>query len=83
MAMTKADIVEALYEKPDKWAQYALHNIASMGRFSIDNSADNYAKLVWGLQKCPVDSNELSKVRADYSEHDKCRIFKPAQVAAG
>ena len=73
--------VEALYEKPESWAEYALHNMAGMGRFSIDTSVDNYAKLIWGLQKCPVDFNELSKVRADYSEHDKCRIFNPVQAA--
>ncbi|MBI2742714.1 MAG: glycogen/starch/alpha-glucan family phosphorylase [Chlamydiales bacterium] len=69
--------VEALYEKPESWAEFAIHNIASMGKFSSDESISNYAKLVWGLEKCPIDTQELEKVRGDYSEHDKCRIFPP------
>lgn len=67
--------VEALFETPAKWAEYALHNIAAMGKMSIDESVSNYAKLVWGLEKCPLDEVELENVRMDYSEHDKCRIF--------
>lgn len=70
--------VEELYAKPESWAEFALHNIAAMGRFSSDESVANYAKLVWGLEKCPIDPDELAKVRSDYSEHDKCRIFNPA-----
>ncbi len=69
--------VEDLYQKPNLWSEFAIHNIAGMGKFSIDNSVDNYAKLCWGLEKCPVDRRELSKVREEYSEHDKCRILNP------
>lgn len=68
--------VEELYATPSKWAEYALHNIASMGKFSSDQSVHNYSKLIWDLEKCPVDPVELSKVRADYSEHDRCRIIR-------
>lgn len=67
--------VEELYSDKAKWAEYAIHNIAGMGRFSSDNSVHNYAKLIWDLKPCSVDKNELEKVRIDYSEHDKCRIF--------
>ena len=67
--------VEELYLKPNEWAQYAIHNIASMGPFSSDESIHNYSKLVWQLEHCPVEKDELAKVRAEYSEHDKCRIF--------
>ena len=67
--------VEALYLDPLKWAEYAIHNIAGMGNFSTDASVHNYAKLVWGIEPCPCDSDELKKVRAEYSEHDKCRIL--------
>ncbi len=67
--------VEALYAQPLKWAEYALHNIAAMGRFSTDESIHNYAKNIWDIKSCPVDPGELSRVRADYSEHDKCRIL--------
>ena len=67
--------VEELYSTPNKWAECAIQNIAHMHRFSIDTSVHNYAKLVWGLTPAPVNKDELSKVRIQYSEHDKCRIF--------
>jgi glycogen phosphorylase len=67
--------VEELYQQPSKWAEYALHNIASMGKFSTDESIHNYAKKIWEIQPCPVERGELERVRADYSEHDKCRIL--------
>lgn len=67
--------VEQLFQEPEKWAETAIHNIASMGRFSSDESIHNYAKLVWDLNPCPCDPEEYEKVRAEYSEHDKCRIL--------
>jgi glycogen phosphorylase len=70
--------VEELYQDPLKWAEYAIHNMAAMGNFSTDVSIDNYARRIWDLEKCPVDEGELNKVREEYSEHDKCRIFPQA-----
>ncbi len=67
--------VEDLYVDPEKWAEYALHNIAGMGQFSTDVSIHNYAHQIWDLKQCPIDPSELSRVRAEYSEHDKCRLF--------
>lgn len=67
--------VEALYANPHQWAEYALNNIAAMGNFSSDQSAHNYAKLIWDIKPCPVDKDELLRVRSEYSEHDKCRIL--------
>jgi starch phosphorylase len=67
--------VEALYLEPNKWAEYALQNIAHMKRFSTDESIRNYANIVWGLLPEPVDPEELAQVRLQYSQHDKCRIF--------
>ena len=66
---------EELYSTPEKWAQYAIHNIAGMGRFSSDNSIHNYAKQIWDLTPCPLGKQELARVRDEYSEHDKCRIL--------
>jgi glycogen phosphorylase len=66
--------VEELFSQPAKWAECAIHNIAGMG-FSSDESIHNYAKLIWNLERCPVDSKELARVRDEYSEHDKCRIL--------
>lgn len=67
--------VEELYLQPNKWAEYAIQNIAHMKKFSTDESIHNYASLIWDLSPCPVDKDELAKVRQQYSEHDKCRIF--------
>jgi len=67
--------VEELYLQPNKWAEYAIQNIAHMKKFSTDESIHNYANLIWDLTPCPVNKEELARVRQQYSEHDKCRIF--------
>lgn len=67
--------VEALYSNPSLWAEHALRNIAAMGRFSTDEAIHKYAREVWEIQPCLVDPKELSRVRDEYSEHDKCRII--------
>ncbi len=66
--------VEKLYSHPEKWAEYAIHNMAGMGPFSADVSIENYAQKIWHLQKCPPDLEELSAVRQEYSQHDRCRV---------
>lgn len=66
---------EDLYAWPSQWAEYAIRNIAGMGSFSSDESIQNYVKEVWGLQKYPVDTQILQKVRQEYTEHDRCRIL--------
>lgn len=67
--------VEELFVNSSVWAEYAIHNMAGMGRFSTDESIHNYARKVWDLNPSPCDKEELEKVRAEYSEHDKCRIL--------
>lgn len=64
--------VEELYRKPRLWAEYALHNIAGMGKFSSDYSIHNYAKLIWNIQPCPLDQELLDRVRYDYAVHSRC-----------
>lgn len=66
--------VDTLYRNPLAWAQTALHNIASMGKFSADNAIQTYATQIWGLTPTPPDPHVLDKVREEYSEHDRCRI---------
>jgi len=61
--------VETLFKTPLKWAECAIHNIAGMGKFSSDNSVNNYATLIWGIQPCPLDQEILDRVRYDYEEH--------------
>lgn len=64
--------VEELYKKKRAWAECALHNIAGMGKFSSDYAIHNYAKLVWGIQPCPLDQELLDRVRYEYALHDRC-----------
>lgn len=66
--------VEALYLKPNLWAETAIHNIAAMGKFSTDESIRNYAKNIWEIEPCPPDPEIVAKVRDEYSEHDRCKI---------
>jgi starch phosphorylase len=67
--------VEVLFSQPLKWAEYALHNISKMGKFSTDYSIKNYAEKIWGLEPIQIDDEILERVRSDYSEHDQCRIY--------
>jgi starch phosphorylase len=64
--------VEELYKKKRLWAEYALHNIAGMGKFSADFSIHNYANLIWNIQPCPLDQELLDRVRYDYAIHNRC-----------
>lgn len=67
--------VEALYQKPEAWAEYVIHNIAGMGKFTIDHSVDNYCSKVWNITPCPADDEILSRVRHEYDLVDQCRIY--------
>jgi len=58
---------EELFKSPRRWAEIALHNIAGMGEFSIDRSVDQYAQLIWSIQKCPINREILDRVRYDYA----------------
>lgn len=67
--------VEDLYQDPDKWAEFVIHNIAGMGTFSTDVSIKKYSELVWQLAPCPADEEILDRYRDEFSKHDRCRIF--------
>lgn len=67
--------VEELYKDEEKWAFYALHNIAGMGKFSSDTSIRNYSDLIWQLTPCPADPDILERYRDEFSKIDRCRIF--------
>ncbi len=68
--------VETLFSDPNKWATYAIHNIAGMGKFSSDYSIKNYCEKVWNIQPCPIDEEILERIRHDYSVMDVCRVYK-------
>jgi glycogen phosphorylase len=60
--------VEDLYKTPLKWAEFAIHNIAGMGKFSTDRAIQEYSDNIWGLTPCPPDKEVLTKVRQAYLE---------------
>ncbi|MCE5318175.1 MAG: glycogen/starch/alpha-glucan phosphorylase [Parachlamydia sp.] len=68
--------VEQVYQDPHKWAEFAIHNIAGMGKFSTDVSIKNYSELVWGLVPCLIDEDILERIRHDYALIDVCRVYK-------
>lgn len=63
--------VEALYEEPLKWAEYAIHNIAGMGKFSTDRSIKEYSEKVWGIKPCPTDEEILATVEHEYRLYER------------
>lgn len=67
--------VEELYLQPNLWAEYAIHNMAGMGFFSSDNSIKNYAEKIWGIMPCSPNEEELSRIRKEYTDLDRCRIL--------
>src|ERR1700733_14839447 len=44
----------ALYAEPGAWAQKAILNVASSGKFSSDRSIAEYASEIWKVEPCPV-----------------------------
>ncbi|MFZ0139032.1 MAG: glycogen/starch/alpha-glucan phosphorylase [Candidatus Sulfotelmatobacter sp.] len=48
------DRVGALYAEPGAWAQKAILNVASSGKFSSDRSIAQYASEIWKVEPCPV-----------------------------
>jgi glycogen phosphorylase len=46
--------IEALYADPDAWAEKAILNVASAGKFSSDRTIAEYAADIWKLEPCPV-----------------------------
>ena len=66
--------VETLFQDPNRWAEFAIHNVASMGIFSADRSIQEYAKNIWNLEKCPIDAQELLRMNKEFQENDRCFI---------
>jgi len=46
--------VGLLYADRAAWAQKAIWNIASSGRFSSDRTIAEYASDIWKIEPCPV-----------------------------
>jgi starch phosphorylase len=48
------DRLGALYSDPGAWAQKAILNVASSGKFSSDRTIAQYAAEIWRAEPCPV-----------------------------
>jgi len=48
------DRVGALYGEPGAWAQKAILNVASSGKFSSDRTIAEYNSEIWKAKPCPV-----------------------------
>jgi starch phosphorylase len=44
------DEVSTTYNNTAKWADMAIHNIASSGKFSSDRTIAEYAREIWGME---------------------------------
>jgi glycogen phosphorylase len=44
----------ALYRDPGAWAQKAVLNVASSGKFSSDRTIHEYATEIWKAEPCPI-----------------------------
>ncbi len=62
--------VDALYQQRSLWAEYAINNIAGMGRFSVDRSIQEYATQVWGIDPIELRVDVLDSIRKGYETFD-------------
>jgi len=61
--------VEEFYIDKNKWAEFAIQNMAGMSRFSSDSVINNYAKSIWNLDNCPLNPHIMEKVKQEFEEH--------------
>ena len=66
--------VEELYVDKYKWAKFAIHNIAGMGRFSSDEVINNYARSIWNIEPCPLEPYIIERVTKEYMESNICYV---------
>merc|ERR1719464_1957005 len=48
--ISSQDEVSSTYKDQAKWAEMAIHNIASSGKFSSDRTIAEYAREIWGME---------------------------------
>mgnify|MGYP000952902436 FL=1 len=46
--------IQQVYSNPSKWAEKAILNTASSGKFSADRTIEQYAQEIWKLKKTPI-----------------------------
>ena len=58
--------VEELYSKPQDWAKFAIHNIASMAPFSSDVSIKNYAEHIWKINAEEMNPEIFKQIKEEF-----------------
>jgi len=48
--MRSQEVVSEMYRDQARWAEMAIHNIASSGKFSSDRTISEYAREIWGME---------------------------------
>jgi len=48
--ITSQEMVSQVYTDQSKWAEMAIYNIASSGKFSSDRTIAEYAREIWGME---------------------------------
>lgn len=54
------ELVNQTYLDQDKWTKMAIHNVASMGKFSSDRTIKQYADEIWDAKSVAVDMSTCS-----------------------
>ena len=50
------DRVDALYRRPQEWARKAVLNVAHSGKFSSDRTIAEYAREIWRVEPCIIET---------------------------
>ncbi len=56
--------IVAAYEDKQKWAEMAITNTASCGKFSSDRTIEEYVRDIWHLEKVQIPAPEVKKTAA-------------------
>ena len=56
--------IVAAYEDKQKWAEMAITNTASSGKFSSDRTIEEYVRDIWHLEKVQLPAPEVKKTAA-------------------
>ena len=75
--------VEELYKDQNKWAEYAIHNIAGMGKFSSDRAIKEYAANIWDIGPVPIKPEYYNKIQDAYQKSEEGSTAAPLRPLQG
>ncbi len=68
--------IVAAYEDKQKWAEMAITNTASSGKFSSDRTIEEYVRDIWHLEKVQIPAPEVKKTAAAQPVAKKAPVAK-------